>query len=99
MALWRYIAVNGPKTGASPGSMKSHSGELAAESAAAVRASLRRIGLQALSVKPVGQRRITAKIPDFLAAFMEALQRHLRGRRRMQRAEIYDSLATMLASG
>ena len=103
MTLWRYSAVDLQRAGQAPGSARTgaiRSGELAGESAAAVRASLRRIGLQAIDVAPLRRSRLA--IPgraSVLPGVQEFAQRYLRGRRRFQCAEIYDSLATMLASG
>lgn len=97
MALWRYKAIPARATG-EPGATQ-RIGELTADSAAAVRASLRRIGLQAVEVKPIGQRPWLLRVPAELKAVEQTFHRHLRARRRLQRAEIYDSLATMLGSG
>jgi type II secretory pathway component PulF len=66
-------------------------GEVAGESAAEVRASLRRVGLQVLELRPA-----RAKIPRLR---FDSWDRHLRRRRLATRAELYDSLATMIESG
>lgn len=100
MALWRYTAIAlEPPPGPGRRAPTPSSGELAADSAAAVRASLRRIGLQAIEVKPIGQRRQFAQFRPALGTIEQRVQGYLRSRRRLQRAEIYDSLATMLTSG
>lgn len=100
MSMWRYraIPVRGPES--------THEGEVAGESAAAVRRALRHAGLQVLQIRPV---RIsneslswpTQKLPVSLAkeALADAWRDHLRGRRRLQRADLYDGLATLLESG
>ncbi len=91
MTLWRYIAV--PSGSAHPGSVRR--GELAGESAMEVRSSLRRIGLQAIDVKPLRSARLTS----FSLSEIPAIARHVRARRKFLRAELYDSLATMLNAG
>jgi type II secretory pathway component PulF len=93
MALWRYIAVAHADGG-------SHqTGEMAGDSAAQVRASLRRIGLQVIDVEPIGARRFGLPTAIELGWLLEIVHRHLRSRRRLARSELCDSLATMLASG
>jgi type II secretory pathway component PulF len=100
MTVWRYTAVPlRPEGGTSP-----RSGELAAETPAELRASLRRIGLQVLDVRPVRSSQRPREqgagwLTELRAAVRERVEAHLRGRRRDQRAELYDGLATMLASG
>ncbi len=91
MNLWRYTAV--------PIGDPHHErcGQLSGETAADVRASLRRIGLQVIDLRPVRQWH-TPTISAF-APLVERWQQHLRSRRRHERAELYDSLATMLESG
>jgi type II secretory pathway component PulF len=97
MALWRYIAV--PAAGADGAPPDRRGGELAGETAAEVRAALRRIGLQVIELKPIGARRFTLPWKLEFAGLSEGLHRHLRSRRRLHRSELFDSLATMLASG
>lgn len=91
MNLWRYTAIVIDNPAAS------RSGELAADSAADLRASLRRAGLQVVHLKPV--RRPFHFKKNALSPLIDRLEKHLRTRRRVQRAELYDSLATMLESG
>lgn len=94
--LWRYTAIDKER-----GNAQRH-GEMVAQSAADVRASLRRIGLQALDVRgrPTRARR---QWPLMLASIGSDIRsrwhKHCRARRGGARAEIYDSLATMLDAG
>lgn len=108
-SLWRYVAVNGQRA--------QQRGELMAETAADVRASLRRIGLQVIDVKPMKQRRRPATPAtgtterdhkaSHAGSFLRAVGddvfawwcRRCRAQRASNRAEFYDSLSTMLASG
>ena len=85
MSLWRYRALP-IAGGASP-----QIGEVAGESAAEVRAALRRVGLQVLELRPAAPR-----IPRIQS---DSWHRYLRRRRVAQRAELYDSMATMIESG
>jgi general secretion pathway protein F len=85
MSLWRYRALP-IAGGASP-----QIGEVAGESAAEVRAALRRVGLQVLELRPAAPR-----IPRIQ---FDSWHRYLRRRRVAQRAELYDSMATMIESG
>ena len=84
--LYRYRAIS--TTSGSPST-----GELSAQTPADVRASLRRIGLQAIEVRPVRALK-PGSVP-----FASAIERHLRTRRRSIKAELFDSLATMLEAG
>ncbi len=86
MSLWRYKAVT---TGG-----LTRKGELAADTASAARASLRRIGLTVLDVRPVARERLAPS--SSLATSCHGL---LRSRRRDAKAETLDALATLLASG
>ena len=101
MTIWRYTAVardpakrdGGPSTG-----------ELAADTAAEVRASLRRIGLLVVELRPVRRARRQGhagggRIANVGDAARETVNRWQRQRRRDERAELYDGLATMLSSG
>lgn len=113
MTIWRYRAV--PLTGGAPNAdapLGGQRGELAGESAAEVRASLRRIGLQVVELKPVrkGARRVgTERVGGESGAgrwwelgvdwVTGGWRSHLRQRRRAQKAELQDSLATMLEAG
>lgn len=112
--IWRYTAVeigqppggrNGrTASGGGGGGGGRRVGELAGASASEVRASLRRIGLQVIELRPIQPRRASrqrsegahARSGDLLRG---RLQRHLRTRRREQRAELFDGLSTMLESG
>lgn len=97
--LWHYVALDRTNNG-----QRRKVGELAGATAADVRASLRRIGLQALEVRPLRRRR-TITSSRFIGLVTEDLRNwwHKRfrsaGGRAALRAEIYDSLATMLGSG
>jgi type II secretory pathway component PulF len=73
-------------------------GELAAESPAALRASLRRIGLQVIDARPA-HRLPPVSLSRCLAPLAAWLQRRARSRRVGPKAELYDSLATMLEAG
>lgn len=86
MSLWRYKAVTA--------SGLPRKGELAADTAVSARASLRRIGLTVLDVRPVAAERM--RVP---ASISSSLHGVLRGRRRDAKAEVLDALATLLASG
>ena len=93
--LWRYTAIDM----AAPANLRR--GELAGASAAEVRASLRRIGLQVTHLRPLGHR-TRIKAPRqlvFVEALVQTWHKYLRSRRRSQRAEVYDSLSTMLLAG
>ncbi len=89
--VWRYTAI------AIEGDHAPQRGELAGDSAADVRASLRRIGLQVIDLKPIRQRSMPTIA--WLGPLREVLHRHLRRRRTQDRAELYDGMATMLRSG
>ncbi len=89
MELWRYTAVRNEAGQA----IDPRSGELMAESAAEVRASLRRIGWQ---VVDLGQARKPLALPLHLR---DIWHRHLRRRRRDQRAEVFEGLCSLLESG
>ncbi len=89
MVLWRYIAVRSESGQA----IAPRRGELMAESAADVRASLRRIGWQVVDLRPA-RRPLT--LPLHLR---QAWNCHLRRRRRDQRAEIFEGLCSLLESG
>jgi len=86
VSLWRYKAVTA--------SGLPRKGELAADTAVSARASLRRIGLTVLDVRPVTGER--ARVP---ASITRSVHGVLRGRRRDTKAEVLDALATLLASG
>ena len=98
MSVWRYTAV---ELGGAHASQRQR-GEIAGESAAEVRASLRRIGLQVIDLR---QTRTAARdamgglTGSVTGTLVSSARRYLRQRRRPERAELYDSLATMLDSG
>ncbi|MEE8154265.1 MAG: type II secretion system F family protein [Phycisphaerales bacterium] len=102
MTVWRYTAVPLKRRAQASASR----GELAGESAAEVRASLRRIGLQVIDLRPL-RRSATdpgtgihfAWLRELHGSIRSSLERYFRGRRRHERAELYDALATMLDSG
>lgn len=97
MKLWRYVAapLDQPRSGAQT------TGELAGVSAADVRASLRRAGLQALDIRPLRRGATSAESPlrRLLEPLTTHVYRHLRTRRRSMVGEMFDSLATMLEAG
>ncbi len=103
MTIWRYTAVPFRDSG----QVVRRKGELAGECAADVRAALRRIGLQVIELRPASaSRRATASEGVTSSWWLHAhesvsasVHRHLRRRRQHERAELYDSLATMLGSG
>ena len=98
MTVWRYTAV---ATDTEP--RVTHTGELAGDCAADVRAALRRIGLQVVDLRPLRHPRLASGRSgwwsDVPNAMRSSLHRYLRHRRQSDRAELYDGLATMLASG
>ena len=111
MAVFRYKAVAIPKRTNSGGSSANdagiggvggiggvQTGMMAGESAAEVRASLRRIGLQVLDIKARRSSNWQSS-HTMISAFNIRWKRHLRARRQMQVSELYDALATMLESG
>ncbi|MEQ8764766.1 MAG: type II secretion system F family protein [Planctomycetota bacterium] len=88
MTLWRYTAV--PRAGAARSKQQ---GEMAGESAAAVRAALRQVGLQVIELRPL--QGATARSGSAWRVWSD----YLRRRRSLLRAELYDSLATLVESG
>jgi general secretion pathway protein F len=92
MSVWYYKAIQ------TSAASKLTSGEQAGESAADVRAALRRIGLQVIDLRPLKRAESTQQ-SRLSAAARRTLANHLRQRRVGKRAELYDSLATMLESG
>ncbi len=96
MTVWRYRAV--PVGGKGRGGTQR--GELAGQGAAEVRAALRRIGLQVIHLRPLrrcaAHRAAGGNVPT---ALRTSVHGYLRRRRRDERAEFYDGLATLLASG
>ena len=100
MTVWRYTAV---PTRGEGGTRRS--GELAGEGAAEVRAALRRAGLQVIDLRLVRSVRTLRSEAgsgwwsDARQSIRTAVHRYLRRRRQHERAELYDSLATMFCSG
>lgn len=112
MTVWRYTAVEiqsagGSGDSGSSGGRARRAGELAGECAADVRAALRRIGLQVIDLHPIRSSRADrlrhagrlSWWDEARRSLLGSAQRYCRGRRRHQRAELFDSVATMLASG
>lgn len=105
MSVWRYKAVplttgaglNGSAMAVVPARRAVRSGEVAGETAEDVRASLRRVGLQVVELKPV-RRRAQSQGVSF-EWFTQAVEAHLRKRRVPTKAELFDGLATLLDSG
>ena len=87
MSRWRYEAV--PAAGGA-----STRGAMTADSAADVRASLRRLGMRTLRVREVRLWRLPSWAP-----MRSELERWLRSRRGHGKAELLESLATMLDAG
>jgi type II secretory pathway component PulF len=71
-----------------PGEIRT--GELSGETAADVRAALRRARLQVLDLRPLRPKHLPA---------LTWIDRHLRARRREVKSDLFDSLSTMLDSG
>lgn len=94
MTVWRYTAV---PVGGKPSTRRR--GELAGDTASDVRAALRRIGLQVIDVRPVGDRNRWRASEGALGRLLFLWMSHMRVRRRSQVGELYDSLATMLEAG
>jgi type II secretory pathway component PulF len=88
VSRWRYVAV----PAASPSARLRH-GTMAGDSAAEVRALLRRGGLVVVDLRPQRER------PGGGTGGERLLSRWRRGRRRGDRAEFHDSLATLLGAG
>jgi type II secretory pathway component PulF len=104
MSVWRYEAVDLRD----PAKPTERRGEIAGESPAEVRAALRAVGLQVLdlreerSLRPrSASRERRAKVAADRNAVSDgsAIDRWLRGRRVQERADAFDALATLLASG
>ena len=110
MTVYRYKAIPlGTGGGAAPSATPTTAptstpttGELAADSPAALRAALRRIGLQVIDARPARRTppvSLSRSIAPLASPLTATLHRHLRSRRTQPKAELYDSLATMLESG
>jgi len=94
MPVWRYKAI------ALEGGGTVHRGEQAGDSAAEVRAALRRAGLQVIFLRPLDSPSSAASWWSRIAGPVRvAVAHHLRARRRERVADLLDGLATMLASG
>ncbi len=95
MPTWKYKAVRLDAVGSD-----STSGELVAEDAASLRAQLRRAGLQVIDLKlcpePVWKKLSARSAGRPLA---DLIASRLRSRRVSTKAELYDSLATMVDAG
>lgn len=95
MTVWRYEAIPLRVGGREQGPCDRGGvriGETSGESADDVRASLRRIGLQVITVRPIRRVGISRGVADVIAP-------HLRRRRTPTKAELFDALATLLRSG
>lgn len=104
MSVFRYKAIN-----TTSGALQR--GELAGDTAADVRASLRCIGLRVLEVRKSRRRLrsetaigntapgVTTLLLRILTALRGRFHRHMRVRRREIRAELFDGMATLLESG
>lgn len=101
MTLWRYVAI--PLEG--DAGRRPVSGLLSASSPTEAGASLRRIGLQPLRLRRALRRNDTASQSggpagrDLVIGLHRISDRWLRTRRTARRAELIDSLATMLRAG
>ena|GEM_PF-682105 len=100
MTVYRYKAVplqpSEAPEGAGAGPL---AGELAADSPAALRASLRRIGLQVIEARPARARSLRVKHEGWSGPLVHWLQSRARARRADPKAELFDSIATMLEAG
>jgi len=92
MTVWRYTAF----PVAEPGQRRE--GELSAQTAELARASLRRVGLQVVRIRPAKQNLIPAGALRWPAA-RQALDQYLAQRRSPVKSELFDSAATMLEAG
>lgn len=86
MSSWRYKARD-------PNTLEIVSSIIQADTDTAARSALRKVGLRPIQIKPiresvVGQSRLT-----------RLMQRHLRSRRIHLKADLYDSMATLLDAG
>ena len=92
MGVWRYKAA--PAAG---GGLRS--GEMSGETAADVRASLRRIGLTVIDLKPARSARDRSHHASWTAPLRRSLNRRLRARRVAHKADTLDGLATLIEAG
>lgn len=86
MTTWRYKARD-------PGTMEIVCSIIQADSDAAARTALRKAGLRPIQIKPLRERGASS------SELRRMLNRHLRKRRVHQKADYYDSLATLLDAG
>ena len=96
MTVYRYKAVPLQPSETPAGPL---AGELAADSPAALRASLRRIGLQVIEARPARARTLRVKPSGWSGPLVHWLQSRARARRADPKAELFDSIATMLEAG
>lgn len=89
MTVWRYTAIS-----LVDDSSPACTGEVPAADAAQVRASLRRIGLQVIDIRPLSR-----SPREGSRAGLAVFRSHQRSRRRGVKSELFDSLATMLDAG
>jgi type II secretory pathway component PulF len=87
MRTWRYAARS-----VDDGSSTTTVGEITAASAADARALLRQIGLRVTEIRELGR-------SGSVAVRLPMIARRMRARRTARKAELFDSLATMLDSG
>ena len=96
VAIWRYKAL--PRT--SPGGVKA--GEVSAGTEAEARAALRRIGLQPLAVRPLRRVRSAGDATgrtSLASTLGRRIDVWLCSRRSERKAELFDALATLSATG
>ena len=96
MTVYRYKAVPLQPSEAPAGPL---AGELAADSPAALRASLRRIGLQVIEARPARKPLTTSTGAAWVKPVVAWLRGRCRARRAETKAELFDSIATMLEAG
>jgi type II secretory pathway component PulF len=87
MRTWRYAARP-----VDEGSSATNVGEITAASAADARTLLRQAGLRVTEIRELGR-------SESIAARLPMIARRMRARRTARKAELFDSLATMLDSG
>lgn len=91
MTQFKYVAV--PFAAGTASGAASRAGEMVADSASDVRASLRAIGWQVVDLKQVRRTRAGTGI------LQHRLAAHLRRRRVTERSDFFDALATLIDSG
>lgn len=90
MSVYRYKAM--------PDGGSVTRGEVIADTSAAARAALRSAGLRVLDIRPL-HGRADWSVPPVLQAAVRAAHHHIRRRRTRAKADLFDSLSTMLDSG